>query len=140
MYPFSEFIQEKIYKDHGLSNTGKFQNDFRVTDYGRVIRRFWLDEIPQIFDWLRGEIKLVGMRATSPQFLSLYPKELYDLYIETKPGLIPPIFDAATSGFEDIVKIELAYLVAYQRRPLVTDVRYFFRTLNAIFVRGVRSK
>ncbi|MFV1995766.1 MAG: sugar transferase [Verrucomicrobiales bacterium] len=140
MYPFSEFIQEKIYEDHGLSETGKFKNDFRLTDYGRFLRRYWLDEIPQIFDWLRGEIKLVGMRATSPQFLSLYPKRLYDLYIQTKPGLIPPIFDASTDGFEDIVRIELAYLTAYQRRPVMADVRYFFKTLHDIFVRGVRSK
>lgn len=140
MYPFSEFIQEKIYKDHGLSNTGKFKNDFRLTDYGKYIRRYWLDEIPQIFDWLRGEIKLVGMRATSPHFLSLYPQELYDLYVQTKPGLIPPIFDASTTGFEEIVRIELAYLIAYQHQPVVTDVKCLFRTFHDIFIRGVRSK
>lgn len=140
MYPFSEFVQEKIFNDHGLSETGKFKNDFRLTDYGRFLRRYWLDEIPQIFDWLRGEIKLVGMRATSSQFLSLYPKGVYDLYVQTKPGLIPPIFDGSTSGFEDIVKIELAYLNAYQDRPVATDVRYFFKTVHDIVIRGVRSK
>lgn len=140
MYPFSEFVQEKIYKDHGLSETGKFRNDFRLTDYGRLLRRYWLDEIPQIFDWLRGEIKLVGMRATSPHFLSLYPRELYDLYVETKPGLIPPIFDSSTAGFEDIVRIEFDYLSAYQRRPVATDVRYLFKTLHDIVIRGIRSK
>jgi len=140
MYPFSEFLQEKIYKDHGLSNTGKFKNDFRLTDYGGFIRRFWLDEIPQIFDFLRGDIKLVGMRATSPQFLSLYPQEFYDLYIQTKPGLIPPIFDSNTNGFDDIVRVELEYLRDYQKHPLTTDVKYFFKTLHDIFIRGVRSK
>jgi len=140
MYPFSEFVQERVYRDHGLSETGKFKNDFRLTDYGRFLRRYWLDEIPQIFDWLRGEIKLVGMRATSPHYLSLYPQGLYDLYVQTKPGLIPPIFDASTAGFDDIVKIELAYLNAYQRRPVATDVRYLFKTLNDIVIRGVRSK
>lgn len=140
MYPFSEFIQERVFKDQGLSKTGKFQNDFRLTDYGRVIRKFWLDEIPQIFDWLRGEVKLVGMRATSPHFLSLYPKELYDLYIQTKPGLIPPIFDASTNGFDDIVRIELDYLRAYKQKPISTDIRYFFKTFYDIVIRGVRSK
>lgn len=140
MYPFSEFIQAKIHQDHGLSNTGKFRDDFRLTDYGRWLRKYWLDEIPQLYDWLRGEIKLVGMRATSPHFLSLYPRELYDLYIQTKPGLVPPIFDANTSGFEDITRIELEYLRAYQERPFATDVRCLFTTLHDIFVRGVRSK
>jgi len=140
MYPFSEFIQAKLYQDHGLSETGKFKDDFRLTDYGKFLRKYWLDEIPQVWDWLRGDIKLVGMRATSPHFLSLYPKELYDLYIQIKPGLIPPIFDENTQGFEDIVRVELTYLKSYQRSPVLTDVRYFFKTFNDIVFRGVRSK
>ena len=100
MYPFSEFLQKRIFEDHGLATTGKFANDFRLTEYGSFLRKYWLDELPQIFDWLRGDVKLVGMRATSPHFLSLYPKELYDLYIQIKPGLIPPIFDETTNGFD----------------------------------------
>jgi len=140
MYPFSEFIQAKLYRDHGLSETGKFKDDFRLTDYGKFLRKYWLDEIPQVWDWLRGDIKLVGMRATSPHFLGLYPKELYDLYIQIKPGLIPPIFDENTQGFEDIVRIELEYLQAHYEHPVVTDIRYFFRTFNDIVFRGVRSK
>jgi lipopolysaccharide/colanic/teichoic acid biosynthesis glycosyltransferase len=140
MYPFSEFLQKKIFQSYGLSNTGKFKNDFRLTDYGPLIRRRWIDEIPGIVDWLRGDVKLVGMRATSPHFLSLYPKEVYDLYIQVKPGLVPPIFDASTNGFEDIVRIEMAYLEDYIKAPIRTDVRYFFRTFHDIFIRGVRSK
>jgi len=140
MYPFSEFIQERLYRDHGLSDTGKFKDDFRLTGYGKFLRRYWLDEIPQILDWLRGDIKLVGMRATSPHFLSLYPRELYDLYVQTKPGLIPPIFDENTQGFEDIVRIELDYLREYGRSPVATDTLYFFKTLHDIVFRGVRSK
>jgi len=140
MYPFSEFIQAKVFEDNGLSATGKFKDDFRLTDYGKFLRKYWLDEIPQIYDWLRGDIKLVGMRATSPHFLSLYPKELYDLYVQVKPGLIPPIFDATTNGFDDIVRIELDYLRSYMKNPVRTDVRCFMRTFCDIVFRGVRSK
>ena len=140
MYPFSEFVQERLYQDHGLSTTGKFRNDFRLTDYGRFLRKYWLDELPQVFDWLRGEVKLVGMRATSPHFLGLYPTALYDLYVQTKPGLIPPIFDANTSGFDDIVRIEFDYLEAYQRSPFLTDARCLLKTAHDIVIRGVRSK
>ena len=140
MYPFSEFIQERIYNDHGLNNTGKFKDDFRLTDFGKFIRKYWLDEIPQIYDWLRGNIKLVGMRATSPQYLSLYPQRVYDLYIQIKPGLIPPIFDADTDGFDDIVRIELDYLETYIKDPIRTDIKYFFMTFSDIFLRGVRSR
>ena len=139
MYPFSEFLQKKIFQSHGLSNTGKFKNDFRLTDYGPMIRRSWIDEIPGIFDWLRGEVKLVGMRATSPHFLSLYPRDVYDLYIQVKPGLVPPIFDEKTTGFDQIVEIERAYLRRYLQAPVRTDMLYFWYTFRDIFIRKVRS-
>lgn len=140
MFPFSEFIQKRVFQDHGLTRTGKFKNDFRLTEYGRFIRKYWLDELPQIYDWLRGEVKLVGMRATSRHFLSLYPRELYDLYIQVKPGLIPPIFDESTTSFAQIVKVELTYLQRYYDRPVRTDISYLMQTLSAIVFRGVRSR
>jgi lipopolysaccharide/colanic/teichoic acid biosynthesis glycosyltransferase len=140
MYPFSEFLQKRIFEDHGLTATGKFRDDFRLTDYGKLLRKYWLDELPQIFDWLRGDVKLVGMRATSRHFLSLYPKELYDLYIQIKPGLVPPIFDESTNGFDQIVKVELTYLQRYWDKPFQTDIRYLMQTFNDIVIRGIRSK
>jgi lipopolysaccharide/colanic/teichoic acid biosynthesis glycosyltransferase len=140
MFPFSEFLQKRIFEDHGLAATGKFANDYRLTEYGTFIRRYWLDELPQVFDWIRGDVKLVGMRATSRHYLSLYPPELYDLYIQTKPGLIPPIFDDSTPGFDGVVAVELAYLQRYWQSPLRTDARYLLRTFTDIFLRGVRSK
>lgn len=140
MYPFSEFLQKHIYQVHGLTNTGKFKNDFRLTEYGPFIRKYWIDEIPGIYDWFRGDIKLVGMRATSPQYLSLYPKEVIRLYFQVKPGLIPPIFDEKTTGFEQIVEIEKKYLERYIQNPLKTDLIYFWYTFRDIFIRKVRSK
>lgn len=140
MYPFSEFLQKRIFESHGLSQIGKFKDDPRLTDYGPLLRRHWLDELPGLYDWLRGDVKLVGMRATSPHFLSLYPKELYDLYIRTKPGLVPPIFDESTDGFDDIVRIEMAYLERYQEAPVRTDLQYFWYTFRDIFFRKVRSR
>jgi len=140
MYPFSEFLQKRIFEDNGLTVTGKFADDFRLTDYGRLLRKYWLDELPQIFDWLRGDVKLIGMRATSSHFLSLYPKELYDLYVQIKPGLIPPIFNEKTNGFDQIVEIELTYLKSYWIHPFRTDIRYFFKTFIDIVFKGVRSK
>jgi len=140
MYPFSEFLQNRVFQDHGLATTGKFANDFRLTEYGKFLRKYWLDELPGIIDWLRGNVKLVGMRATSPQFLGLYPKKVYDLYIQTKPGLVPPIFDESTNGFDKIVEVELKYLEQYRDRPIRTDVRYLTKTFTDIVFRNVRSK
>ena len=140
MYPFSEFLQKRIFEDHGLAATGKFQNDFRLTEYGKFIRKYWLDELPQLYDWLHGDIKLVGMRATSRHFLGLYPKELYDLYVQVKPGLVPPIFSETTGGFDQIVDVEMTYLRSYWERPLFTDAQYLWQTFSDIVFRGVRSK
>lgn len=139
MFPFSEFLQKQVFENNGLGPTGKFKNDFRFTEYGPFLRRYWLDELPQIYDWLRGDIKLVGMRATSPQFLSLYPASFIALYIDVKPGLVPPIFDETTGGFEQIVAVELAYLESYRQRPFLTDARYFAKTFIDIVFRGIRS-
>lgn len=140
MYPFSEFLQKQIFEQNGLANTGKFKDDFRLTEYGPTLRRYWLDELPQIYDWLRGDIKLVGIRATSPHFLSLYPEEFIRRYIRVKPGLIPPLFDEDTDGFEDIVAVEMDYLRDYGTAPNWTDLRYLWDTIHAIVLRGVRSK
>jgi len=139
MFPFSEFLQKRIFEDHGLGSTGKFKNDFRLTEYGNFLRKYWLDELPGIFDWLRGDVKLVGIRATSRHYLSLYPKNFYDLYIQTKPGLVPPIFDESTNGFDQIVQVDLRYLESYREHPFRTDVRYLTQTFTDIVFRGIRS-
>lgn len=140
MYPYSEFLQKRVFEEHGLAATGKFKDDFRRTEYGRFLRKYWLDELPQAIDLLRGDIKLVGMRATSPHFLSLYPKELYDLYIQIKPGIMSPIFDDSVTSFEQIADIELAYLKSYWDHPISTDLKYLAQTVTDIVFRGVRSK
>jgi len=140
MYAFSEFIQNRIFQDQGLTETGKFKNDFRLTEYGKFIRRYWIDELPQLYDWLKGDIKLVGMRATSPHYLTLYPSEIYDLYVQVKPGLISPIFDEATSDFKQIAQVEYDYLKRYVKNPFKADFSCLVKTLTDILFRGVRSK
>lgn len=140
MFPFSEFLQKQIFEDNGLGATGKFMNDYRLTEYGNFLRKYWLDELPGIFDWLRGNIKLVGNRATSRHYLSLYPKNFYDLYIQIKPGLVPPIFDENITDFEQIVHVELSYLQNYWDRPFRTDLRCLMQTFTDIVFRGIRSR
>jgi lipopolysaccharide/colanic/teichoic acid biosynthesis glycosyltransferase len=139
MYPYSEFIQKKVFEQKKLNNIGKFQDDFRISKFGKFIRKYWLDELPQLYDWLRGEIKLVGIRAMSQHFFSLYPEDYKQKYLKVKPGIISPIFDEKTSGFSDIVKIEEEYLDSYLKNPMITDIKYFFKTISQI-LSGVRSK
>lgn len=138
MYPYSEFLQKKVFEEGNMSSIGKADNDFRITKHGKIFRKYWIDELPQVIDWLRGEIKLVGIRAMSQHFFSLYPQEYKDLYFEVKPGIISPIFDEKTNGFPEIIKIEQTYLEDYLRSPFITDFKYFFITLKDI-LKGAKS-
>ncbi len=139
MYPYSEFLQKKVFELGSLGSTGKFNNDFRITVFGKIFRKYWIDELPQILDWLSGEIKLVGIRAMSQHYFSLYSKEYQELYFQVKPGIFSPIFDEKTASFEEIQRIEQEYLERYLKRPFLTDIQYFFKTITHIF-KGVRSK
>jgi lipopolysaccharide/colanic/teichoic acid biosynthesis glycosyltransferase len=139
MHPFSEYIQEKIYEINKLANSGKLENDFRVTDWGGFVRKYWIDEVPQIIDWLRGDIKLVGIRALSLHFFSLYPKFYKELFVKVKPGLIPPLMDESVTDFDKIVEIESKYLREYLKNPIKTDWKYFWLAMYDIFLKGVRS-
>ncbi len=62
------------------------QDDPRVTPIGRVLRRFRLDEIPQILNILKGEMSFVGTRPESPRFLQAYSPEMYATLL-MPPGL-----------------------------------------------------
>lgn len=140
MFPFSEFLQKRVFEENGLAPSGKFANDFRLTEFGRFLRRFWVDELPQLWDWLRGDIKLVGIRATSRHFLSLYPPAFIRLYIQIKPGLVPPLFDSTVNSLDQIIAVEQDYLVRYWKNPFWTDARYLVGTIRDIVLRGVRSR
>ena len=140
MYPYSEFLQKRVFEENKLSATGKFNEDYRVTRAGRIMRKYWLDELPQCIDWLRGEIKLVGIRAMSLHFFSLYPREYQELFISVKPGILSPVFDADTPDFNQIVETESQYLRSYVNRPVHTDISYFFKAIDQIILRGTRSQ
>ena len=138
MYPYSEFLQQSFMEKNNISGIGKINEDPRITPFGKFIRKYWLDELPQLYDWLRGEIKLVGIRAMSHAFFDQYPNRYKEKYFLVKPGFICPIFDSTTTGFNEIVEIEEEYLDDYLRNPIIADFKLFFRTLSMI-LKGTRS-
>jgi len=139
MYPYSEFIQGKVYQLNSLSGSGKIQNDFRITPSGKYLRKYWIDELPQIINWLKGDIKLVGIRGMSLHYFNLYPEYYKKAYLSVKPGLIPPIFDESNDNFEFIIKTEYKYLTDYLISPFKTDLSYLFKTINNIVFKGIRG-
>ena len=140
MHPFSEFLQDYLYSHTQLDRSGKFRDDFRIATWGRLFRRLWIDEMPQLLNLYRGQIKLFGVRAISQHYFSLYPPDLQELRIQTKPGLVPPYYKDLPKSFEEICESERKYLESYFKHPFRTDWKYFWGAMYNIVVKRVRSK
>jgi lipopolysaccharide/colanic/teichoic acid biosynthesis glycosyltransferase len=139
MHPYSEFIQEYVYKMHDLKEGGKFRDDFRITSWGAMARRVWLDEFPMFINFFKGNMKLVGVRPLSKHYYELYSKELQELRIKYKPGLIPPFYADMPSDLDEIQASETRYLDSYDKSPVMTDVRYFLKSGKNILFGKARS-
>ena len=140
MYPYSEFLQKDIFEKQDLDYSGKIKDDFRLTIYGKILRKLWLDEIPQIYDWMRGTLNIFGVRALSEHFFSLYPPVLRKLRIKFKPGLVPPYYVDLPKSFEEIIASELKYLKEKEKNLFITDLKYFSKAFINIVFKGIRSK
>jgi lipopolysaccharide/colanic/teichoic acid biosynthesis glycosyltransferase len=140
MHPYSEYLQDYVYEVNALDETGKFKDDFRITTWGKIFRKFWIDELPQLLNLYRGQLKIFGVRALSRHYYSLYPKSLQELRIKTKPGLIPPYYVDRPQTFDEICESERKYLEAYQKNPFRTDWNYFWKAVFNIVINKSRSK
>jgi hypothetical protein len=139
MHPYSEFIQSYVYKLHDLQGGGKFKNDFRITSWGSICRKIWLDELPMLMNFIRGDMKLIGVRPLSRHYFDLYRKDVQDRRIRYKPGLIPPFYADMPGNLDEIQESELKYLDAFDRHPFYTDFNYFLKSGWNILFRKARS-
>ncbi len=140
MHAYAEYAQEYLHQTNGLDEGGKFKNDFRVSTGGRLIRKYWIDEIPMIINLLKGDIKLIGVRPISEHYFKLYPEEVRSVRTRHKPGLLPPFYADLPKTFEEIVASEVKYLEAYEKAPLKTELIYLGKILTNIFIKKARSK
>jgi lipopolysaccharide/colanic/teichoic acid biosynthesis glycosyltransferase len=139
MRPYSEYLQEYIFKKNDLQEGGKIKNDFRISPEGRLFRKFWIDELPMLINILKGDMKIVGVRPLSKHFFSLYSKELQEKRIQFKPGFIPPFYVDLPKTFDEIMASELKYLNSYSKAPFKTDVLYFLLAFKNVLFKGARS-
>ena len=99
----------------------KFRSDPRVTRVGRLLRRFSLDEIPQIWNLLKGEMSLVGPRPEEVAIVSRYrPEHMFRLSV--KPGLTGPmqVYGRGELTFQERLAVELDYV---ERLSIGRDLR-----------------
>ena len=140
MHPYSEYLQDFVLKNNGYSSSGKPAKDFRLTPWGKFLRRYWLDELPQLFNVLKGEMKLVGVRPVGERYFQDIPPDLQKLRLTQKPGCIPPYLSLGLkSNVGDVQKAERKYLEEKLKRPYSTDFRYFYKALYHIIVKKKRS-
>jgi len=140
MHPYSEYLQDYIVNAHGYSNTGKPADDFRIPAWGKFMRRLWLDELPQLVNVLRGDLKLVGVRPVSKRYFQDIPKEMQKLRLTQKPGCVPPYVALNRAGsVMSVLQSEKDYLEEKIRNPFTTDTKYFFSAIYNIVVNHKRS-
>lgn len=111
----------------------KLRGDPRVTRVGRVLRRWSLDELPQLFNVLAGEMSLVGPRPEEAGLVARYTDD-QRRRLAVKPGMTGPmqINGRGDLLFDERLALELAYIDAYSLRR---DLAILLRTLPAV-VRG----
>ena len=141
MYSYSEYLQPYIYEHNHLQRGGKFADDYRVTSWGRFMRKYWIDELPMLANVLKGDLKLVGVRPLSEHFFSLYKPEIQSIRIKAKPGLLPPGIAEKKRliTLDEIQESERIYTELYLENPIKIDIYYFCRIVFNIFFKGRRS-
>jgi len=104
--------------------------DDRVTPLGRVLRRTSLDELPQLWNVLRGDMSLVGPRAVVPEEVAEYGSYA-NMLLRVKPGLtgLWQVTGRSWIGYPERARIDLQYVA---RRGLREDLRILLRTLPAV--------
>jgi len=140
MHPYSEYLQSYVYNLNSLNDDGKFNKDIRITTMGRLMRKYWIDELPMILNILKGEMKIVGVRPLSMHYFSLYSKELQEKRVKFKPGLFPPFYADMPQSMDEIQASEMKYLVACEQKgEFKTDMKYFLIILKNILIKKARS-
>ena len=143
LYKFRTMSFQKTGDDLGCSP----KNDKRITKVGKYLRKYKFDEIPQLFNVLRGDMSLVGPRPELPKFVKYYP-DIYEEILKIKPG----ITDLASIKFRnesslldsESVDVEKVYLTEILPRKLeysriylkkqnfFYDIRLIFKTIYTV--------
>ncbi|MFZ5590684.1 MAG: exopolysaccharide biosynthesis polyprenyl glycosylphosphotransferase [Bacillota bacterium] len=113
------------------------RDDPRITRVGKWLRRTRLDELPQLWNVLKGDMSLVGPRPERPEFVRLYQKQIpgYNLRHTVRAGLTG--LAQVSAGYELPVEEKLKYDLAYINSwNLWEDIKIIFKTLRTIMLKN----
>ena len=139
------FLQDRPGKDAKLFNVIKFKsmtdetdengvplpNDQRITKIGKFMRKFSLDELPQLFNILKGDMSLIGPRPLLTRYLLLYTPEQARRH-EVRPGLTgwAQVHGRNNITWKEKFELDLWYV---DHCTLWTDIKVIFMTIKNVF-------
>ncbi len=109
----------------------KMKDDPRITKIGKFIRKTSIDELPQLFNVLKGDMSLVGPRPPLPREVAVY--SAYDKQrLVVTPGCtgLWQVSGRNSLGFNEMVELDLQYI---QRRTFLFDIKIIFKTVLVLF-------
>ena len=116
------------------------EHDDRITPVGRIIRAIRFDELPQLFNILKGDMSIVGPRPERPEIAEQYRQELpaFDLRLQVKAGLTgyAQIYGRYNTEPQDKLKMDLMYI---NHASLAEDIKLIFATVRVLFMRESTS-
>ena len=147
MFKFRSMVanaEEILKRDKNLyekykKNSYKIFDDPRITNIGRIIRRFSIDEMPQFFNVLKGEMSIVGPRAYLPDELveqqKVYPetKKYVKSLLSVKPGITGfwQVSGRSEINFDKRIQMDAEYA---ERRSIVYDILIVLKTPAAMVI------
>ncbi|GLZ04892.1 exopolysaccharide biosynthesis polyprenyl glycosylphosphotransferase [Actinomadura sp. NBRC 104412] len=119
------------YNEHDGGVLFKIKSDPRITAVGRRLRRYSLDELPQLFNVLRGEMSLVGPRPPLPDEVARYGGDVYRR-LAVKPGMtgLWQVNGRSDLSWEESVRLDLRYVDNW---TLALDLQILWKTWSAVF-------
>src|SRR5690242_461421 len=126
------FIAGKITEAPG--GAFKIKNDPRLTRIGAFLRRTSLDELPQLFNVLKGDMSLVGPRPAIPYEIDLYQPWHRGRFLEVKPGItgLWQVVGRSRTTFDEMVRLDLQYAKQWS---LWLDIKILLQTPRAVLSR-----
>jgi exopolysaccharide biosynthesis polyprenyl glycosylphosphotransferase len=123
----------KMERAEGNSVMFKMKNDPRVTPVGTFLRRFSMDELPQLFNVLLGSMSLVGPRPPLDSEVAIYENHVHRRFL-VKPGVtgLWQVSGRSNLSWEDTVRLDLYYV---ENWSITGDILILWRTLRAVLAR-----
>jgi lipopolysaccharide/colanic/teichoic acid biosynthesis glycosyltransferase len=148
--PFRIFKFRTMQVDAEEQGSLTIGNDPRVTRAGCFLRRYKLDELPQLFDVVLGQMSLVGPRPEVREYFELYPPDAQQAMISLRPGITGPSLlvlfnesellgrsaDPHRTYTSELIPIKARYIVQYAaHNSVLGDIRIIFCTLRKVVSR-----